>query len=163
MYNFKIATMIRSFWENWVLCCRSLPFLPLVHLYYFLCSRNRREAFQSCCQEIQEVWLGADAAVMRQRHVWKERLWGSWQSSALVGGPVGEGQNLSKSHSGLSSERGNHYEGERKRDSGVERIMTEERKWVWQNDSTGQQTFKRAQQGTKMEKLSHWLNDCDFN
>lgn len=36
--------------------------------------RDRREALESCCQEIQEVWLGADAAVMRQSRVWKEAL-----------------------------------------------------------------------------------------
>lgn len=35
--------------------------------------------------------------------------------SVLVGGPVGKSQNLSKRHSGLSSEKGNRYKEERKR------------------------------------------------
>lgn len=75
---------------------------------------------------------------MRQSHVWKERLWVAWQSSPLVGGPVGQGQNLSKRHSGLLSERGNHYEEERKRVKREKRFRKEARKSVWENDSTMQ-------------------------
>lgn len=40
----------------------------------------------------------------------------SGKCSLLVGGPAGRSRNLSKRHLGLSSQRGNHYKGDRKRD-----------------------------------------------
>lgn len=123
-----------DFADRW----RLLIFLLFFNL--FLClgkKRDRREALDKFCQEIQEVWLGADAAVMRQSHVWKERLWGSWQSSMLVGGPVGKGQNLSKRAFRI-------IEWERKSLSRGEEERRWEREWGWERGSRNEKMIQTA-------------------
>lgn len=123
---------------------------------------DRREALDSRCQEIQEVWLGADAAVMRRSHVWKERLWGSWQSSCAGGRTSWKGPEPFKK--GIQDYRVREEIIKRRRGRGPARAREfgkGERKPGWESDPASQQTSKwaRGEQRGEVESftLAKWL------
>lgn len=107
-----------------------------------------RRCRRSDWEQMQQLW---DTVVFGIGRVWE-----SWQWSALVGGPVGKGQDLLERVFRIIKHQ-QEREGEEiiKKSRREERMREGKRKW-WENESNSQQTSKwaRAWQRRQVE------NDC---